>query len=272
MIEVRDITYTYPNGYTALRNVSLTIREGDFIAIMGENGAGKTTLIKHFNGLLKPTMGHVLVDSKDTRTVSVASLSRLVGIVFQNPDHQLFSETVRSEVAFALRNFGFDDETVERRVERILGMLDLSEYAEKSPFSLSGGERKRVALASVLSWDPKYVVLDEPTIGQDYRQKERLRMMLQQLLVQGKSVIMVSHDVEFVADCRPDIVLMAGGRIVAEGKAEEVLTNPGLLEKCSIIMPQVAQLMRMLDKHGLESRVIDVYSAVEVLKTLWRAV
>lgn len=270
MIEVRDVTYTYPNGHTALRSVSLTIREGDFVTIMGENGAGKTTLIKHFNGLLKPTKGHVFVDSQDTRAVSVASLSKLVGIVFQNPDHQLFSETVRSEVAFALRNFGFDEETVERRVNRVLGMLDLSEYAEKSPFALSGGERKRVALASVLSWDPKYVVLDEPTIGQDYRQKERLRMILQQLLSQGKSVIMVSHDVEFVADCKPKIVLMAGGRIVAEGEAEDVLTNPGLLEKCSLIMPQVARLMRMLEKHGVESRVIDVYSAVKALKTLWR--
>jgi energy-coupling factor transport system ATP-binding protein len=270
MIEVKHVTYTYPNGYTALRNVSLTIQEGDFIAIMGENGAGKTTLIKHFNGLLKPAKGHVTVDSKDTRTVSVASLSKLVGIVFQNPDHQLFSETVRSEVAFALRNFGFDEETVERRVNRILGMLDLSEYAEKSPFALSGGERKRVALASVLSWDPKYVVLDEPTIGQDYRQKERLRMILQQLLSQGKSVIMVSHDVEFVADCKPNIVLMAGGRVIGGGAAEEVLTNPGLLEKCSIIMPQVAQLMRMLGESGVGGRVIDVYSAVESLKTLWR--
>jgi energy-coupling factor transport system ATP-binding protein len=173
-------------------------------------------------------------------------------------------------VAFALRNFGFDEETVERRVNRILGMLDLSEYAEKSPFALSGGERKRVALASVLSWDPKYVVLDEPTIGQDYRQKERLRMILQQLLSQGKSVIMVSHDVEFVADCKPNIVLMAGGRVIGGGAAEEVLTNPGLLEKCSIIMPQVAQLMRMLGESGVGGRVIDVYSAVESLKTLWR--
>lgn len=268
MIEVKDVTFTYPNGHRALLGVSLIVHEGDFIAIMGENGAGKTTLIKHLNGLLKPTSGRVMVDSQDTRDASVASISKKVGLVFQNPDHQLFSETVRSEVAFALRNFGFKEKNVQNRVNRILGTLDLTDYAEKSPFSLSGGERKRAALASVLSWDPKYVILDEPTIGQDSRQKEKLRMMLQQLLSQGKSIIMVSHDIEFIADCKPKIVLLSKGKLVAEGEADNLLTNQELLEKCSLIMPQIAQLMYRLRRHGVNECVIDVYSAETILKRL----
>ncbi|MEM3440310.1 MAG: ABC transporter ATP-binding protein, partial [Candidatus Bathyarchaeia archaeon] len=178
MIEVEGLVFRYPNGFEALRGVDLRIGDGEFVAIMGENGAGKTTLVKHFNGLLKPTGGRVLIDGLDTKGASVAELSRSVGLVFQNPDRQLFSETVRDEVAFALRNFGFSDEIIDKRVKRILRLLDLSEYADTSPFLLSGGERKRVALASVLVWDPKHVVLDEPTIGQDYLQKERLRNLI----------------------------------------------------------------------------------------------
>ncbi|MEM3716029.1 MAG: ABC transporter ATP-binding protein, partial [Candidatus Bathyarchaeia archaeon] len=167
MIEVEDVYFTYPNGVEALKGVSLKIYDGEFIAIMGQNGAGKTTLVKHFNGLLKPTRGRVLVDGVDTRHTTVASLARKVGFVFQNPDHQLFSETVEEEISFALRNFGFDENVIRERVEWALNLLDLAQYRKASPFMLSGGERKRVALASVLAWDPDILVLDEPTIGQD---------------------------------------------------------------------------------------------------------
>ena len=232
---------------------------------MGENGAGKTTLIKHFNGLLKPTSGRVLVDGVDTRKASVASLSRLVGLVFQNPDHQLFCETVWEEVAFSLRNFGYGEGAVRRRVKKILEVLGLTRYADSSPFVLSGGERKRVALASVLVWDPKYVVLDEPTIGQDYRQKERLRNFILQLVAQGKAVVMVTHDVEFVAECRPRVVLLSRGRVVADGRAEEILSNEELVDKCSLELPQIARLMKGV---GADRKIIDVYAARAYLRGL----
>src|SRR2546425_3607099 len=142
---------------------------------MGENGAGKTTLAKHLNGLLKPSQGRVLVDGEDTRKVSVAKLSRKVGLVFQNPDHLLFSETVKDEVAFGLKNFGFAPDVVEKQVERTLEALGLSEYADTSPFLLSGGERKRGALACTLSTPPDSLLPDRATIGPDYPQKERVR-------------------------------------------------------------------------------------------------
>ena len=171
MIEVENLHFTYPNGVKALIGVSLQIKDGEFVAIMGQNGAGKTTLVKHFNGLLKPTEGTVKVDEVDITKTSVASLARNTGFVFQNPDHQLFSETVEEEIAFALKNFGFEPEVVEKRTTWALNLLGLTQYRKTSPFLLSGGERKRVALASVLAWDPKTLIMDEPTIGQDYQQK-----------------------------------------------------------------------------------------------------
>jgi cobalt transport protein ATP-binding subunit len=265
MIEVKDLHFTYPNGVEALKSVSLTIGNGDFVAVMGENGAGKTTLVKHFNGLLKPTSGSVFIDGVDTKKVSVATLSKNVGFVFQNPDNQLFSETVEEEIAFALKNFGFKEEVIKRRVKWALNLLGLAQYRKTSPFMLSGGERKRVALASVLAWNPKILILDEPTIGQDYQQKEKLHQFIVQMKNQQKTTIIVTHDVEFVAECNPRVLLMRGGRIVADGEAENVLTNPEILVKASIVPPQIAQIFIKLSDLGLPKQVIDVYEAREFL-------
>lgn len=265
MIEVRDVHYTYPGGVEALKGVSLTIQNGDFVAVMGQNGAGKTTLVKHFNGLLKPTEGKVLVDGVDTKETSVAKLARKVGFVFQNPDHQLFCETVENEVSFALRNFGWDKETIRRRVDWALNLLGLKKYRKVSPFMLSGGERKRVALASVLAWDPEIVILDEPTIGQDHNQKEKLRQFIVQLNSQEKTVIIVTHDIEFVAECKPKVVLMTEGRIVAEGEACEVLTDLKLVNQASLVIPEVARVFFKLEDLGLPTNVVNIYEAGGIL-------
>jgi len=265
MIEVKDIYFTYPTGVEALKGVTLTIKDGEFVAIMGQNGAGKTTLVKNFNGLLRPPKGVALIDGVSTKDVSVAKLARTVGFVFQNPDHQLFSETVEEEIAFALRNFGFDAATVEKRVTWALNLLDLAEYRKASPFMLSGGERKRVALASVLAWDPKVVILDEPTIGQDHRQKENLRQFIVQLNEQGKTVVIVTHDVEFVAECNPRVVLMREGRIIADGEAKRILTDTTLALEASIVPPQIAQIFHGLAFLGFPSDVIDVSEAKKLL-------
>lgn len=265
MIEVKGVHFTYPTGVEALKGVSLAIRDGEFVAIMGSNGAGKTTLVKHFNGLLKPSKGEVFVDEVNTRKVSIASLARKVGFVFQNPDHQLFCETAEEEIAFALKNFGFEEATVKSRVTWALNLLGLTQYRQTSPFMLSGGERKRLALASVLAWDPKVVVLDEPTIGQDYQQKEKLRQFIVQLNAQGKTVIVVTHDVEFVADCGPRVVLMAEGKIVADGDAKEILTNKELAFKASIVPPQITQIFLGLADFGLPTDVINVNEAGRIL-------
>jgi energy-coupling factor transport system ATP-binding protein len=269
MIEAKDVCFTYPNGVEALKDVSVTIQDGEFVAIMGQNGAGKTTLVKHFNGLLKSTKGQVLVDGIDVKKVSVATLARNVGFVFQNPDHQLFSETVEEEISFALRNFGFKEDVTKSRVTWALNLLSLTQYRTTSPFMLSGGERKRVALASILAWDPKMLILDEPTIGQDYQQKEKLRQFILQMRTQKKTVIMVTHDVEFVAECNPRVLLMREGKITADGEANKILTNPEILNAASIVPPQIAQifleLAPQLPELELPKDVIDVYEARGIL-------
>lgn len=265
MITVEDIHYVYPNQVKALKGVSLAINEGEFIAIMGQNGAGKTTLIKHFNGLLKPSQGTVHVNGVETKKTSVAALSRNVGFVFQNPDNQLFSETVEEEIAFALKNFGFKKDVIEKRITWALNLLSLTQYRKTSPFLLSGGERKRVALASVLAWDPETLILDEPTIGQDHEQKEKLRQFIMQMQTQKKTVVIVTHDVEFVAECNPRVLLMKDGKIVANGIAKDILTNPELLAASSIVLPQIAQIFAKLTPLGLPKDVIDIYEAKEVI-------
>jgi len=269
MIEAKNISFTYPNDVEALRDVSVTIKDGEFVAIMGQNGAGKTTLVKHFNGLLKPRKGQVTVNGVDVTKVSVAKLARNVGFVFQNPDHQLFSDSVEEEISFALRNFGFEESVVESRVTWALNLLNLTQYRKTSPFMLSGGERKRVALASVLAWNPETLILDEPTIGQDYQQKEKLRQFILQMKTQRKTVIMVTHDVEFVAECNPRVLLMREGKIVDDGEASRILTNPETLAAASIVPPQIAQifleLSTQLPELELPKDIIDVYKAKEII-------
>lgn len=265
MIKVEDVHFTYPTGVEAIRGVTIRMEDGEFVAIMGENGAGKTTLVKHFNGLLKPTRGYVEVDGIDTRNASVAELSRKVGLVFQNSDHQLFSETVEEEIAFGLRNFGFDAQTISKRVEWALNLLDLVEYRKSSPFMLSGGERKRLALASVLAWDPQIIVLDEPTIGQDYQQKEKLREFIAQLIAQKRTVIVVTHDVEFVAECCPRVILMSRGEVVADGPAARILTDYETVTRVSLLPPQVTQILLRLSDLGLPSNIINIYDARRLL-------
>ncbi len=265
MIEIENLHFSYPNGVEALKGVTLSIKKGEFVAIMGQNGAGKTTLVKHFNGLLKPSAGTVRVDGVETTKTSVAALSRNTGFVFQNPDHQLFSETVEEEISFALKNFGFEEEIIEKRITWALNLLGLTQYRKTSPFLLSGGERKRVALASVLAWDPETLILDEPTIGQDYQQKEKLRQFIVQMQTQGKTVVIVTHDVEFVSECNPRVLLMKEGIIVADGEGREILTTPEVLSQSSIVLPQIAQIFIKLAPLGLPKDVIDVYEAKEIL-------
>jgi cobalt transport protein ATP-binding subunit len=265
MIEAENVSFSYPSKVEALKGVSLTIKDGEFVAIMGQNGAGKSTLVKHFNGLLKPSQGRILVNGGETNKTSVATLARNVGFVFQNPDHQLFSETVEEEISFALKNFGFKPEVIDERVTWALNLLSLTQYRKTSPFLLSGGERKRVALASVLAWDPQMLILDEPTIGQDHEQKEKLRQFIMQLQTQKKTVVIVTHDVEFVAECNPRVVLMKEGKIVADGVGKEILTDPPLLEMSSIVLPQIAQIFMKLAPLGFPKDIIDLYEAKELI-------
>ncbi len=242
LIEFKDVSFVHQTGVEALSRVSLTVREGETVAIVGENGAGKTTLVRHANGLLKPTKGAVLVDGVDTRKTTTAALSRKVGIAFQNPDHQLFSESVESEVSFAMRNFGFGEELVTQRLDWALNFFGLEQYRRSSPLVLSGGEKKRLTLACILAWDPEVVVLDEPTVGQDAVQKEKLAQILSMLESTGKTIVIVSHDVEFLWPIQPRLVVMSGGRIVADGEMSKLMADRALLEGARVTQPQLLRV------------------------------
>ncbi len=246
MILLENVHFAYEGLYTALRGVSLQIDDGERIAIVGSNGAGKTTLVKHLNGLLRPDQGRVILDGVDTKHYSVAELSRQIGLVMQNPDHQLFLDSVEREVLFSLENLGYPKEEAKIRCKQTLMDLGLESLADRSPFTLSGGERKRVALASVLSTEPRVLSLDEPTIGQDARQKENLAKMLASLNEKGKAVIVVTHDIEFVIENFPRTVAMSNGRIIADGLTNSVLSNNAILERCSLTRPQLTEAARCL--------------------------
>lgn len=265
-IKAEDVTFSYASGFTALRNISLEVVEGGFVALMGENGAGKTTLVKHFNGLLKPSSGRVLIDGVETTSQSVAELSQKVGLVFQNPDHQLFCEDVKEEISFALKNFGFPPQAVKRRVDQVLKLLDIEKYRHTSPLMLSRGEKKRVAMGCVLAWNPKYLIIDEPTIGQDYEQKKKLRGFLRGLTQQGKTVIIVTHDIEFVVECRCKVVLMSAGSIIAQGTARQVLTDVELVKRGGLLLPQVTEVFRSLEELGFPMDVLDVSEAEKFIQ------
>jgi energy-coupling factor transport system ATP-binding protein len=239
MIEFGDVTYVHQNGVRALDGVSLKVESGETVAIVGENGAGKTTLVKHVTGLLKPASGTVTVDGRSTADASTAELSRKVGVAFQNPDHQLFSESVEEEMAFALRNFGFSQELVENRVTWGLELFGLEEYRKSSPLVLSGGEKKRLTLACILAWDPEVVILDEPTVGQDSIQKERLAQTIRMLGSAGKTVIVVSHDIEFLWPIQPRVVVMKAGKIVGDGPAPRLMQEREVLDSARVAEPEL---------------------------------
>jgi energy-coupling factor transport system ATP-binding protein len=248
MIEFREVGYLHQNGVQALKNISLSINRGETLAIVGENGAGKTTLVKHMNGLLKPTSGVVLIDGEDTRNKSVAQLSRKVGVAFQNPDHQLFSDTVEHEITFALRNFGFESSAVEERLRLALNFFGLEEYRQSSPLTLSGGEKKRLTLACILAWDPEVVVLDEPTVGQDALQKRKLTDITRTLTATGKTVVVVSHDVEFLWPLQPRLLVLSRGKILADGAISELMMDDELLQRARVTPPQLIQVYKCIER------------------------
>lgn len=236
----------------ALTDVSLAVDRGETVAIMGENGAGKTTLVRHINGLLKPTKGSVVVDGADTRETTTAALSRKVGVAFQNPDHQLFSDSVENEVRFAMTNFGFAEGLVSQRLDWALNFFGLVEYRKHSPLVLSGGEKKRLTLACILAWDPDVVVLDEPTVGQDALQKEKLAQIFRMLQSTGKTLVIVSHDVEFLWPIQPRLVVLSRGRVVADGKMSGIMADRALLEGARVTQPQLLRTYSALKRRPAE--------------------
>lgn len=242
IIEVKDLTHTYPNGVRALSGASLSIRQGEFVAVVGQNGSGKTTLVKHLNGLLYPTEGQVAVDGKDTRNLSVGQLGRTVGYVFQNPDHQIFAETVFEEVAFAPRNHGVGEAEVRERVRDALEAVGMSGREQDDPFSVTKGERQRVAVASILAQRPRVVILDEPTTGLDYRETRSMMELVKRLNGSGHTIIAVTHTMWVVAEYAHRMIVVHEGRILMDGPTRAIMGREDDLRVASLKPPQIVRL------------------------------
>ncbi len=241
-VEVQSLTHTYPTGQQALKGVSLRIGRGEFAAIVGANGSGKTTLVKHLNGLLRPTSGRVLVQGRDIAERTVASLGRDVGYCFQNPDNQIFSSTVREEIAFGPRNFGMSETDVAEHVAAAIKTVGLEGREEADPFALTKGERQRVAVASVLAAHPPVIILDEPTTGLDYREQQRMMELVVQLNGEGHTVIIITHSMWVVAEYAPRTVVMCGGVVVADGPTREVFAKADVLARARLMPPRLGRL------------------------------
>lgn len=246
-IQVSSLSFSYPSGVLALQEVSLDIRTGESVAIIGQNGAGKTTFVKHLNGLLRPGTGFVRVGDWDTRQRSTAELASRVGYVFQNPDDQLFQSTVWAEMMFGPKNLGWSIDRAAHRVQEALEVVGLAQSKDLHPYDLTPSLRKRLALASVLAMDTPVVILDEPTTGQDYLGVELVGQIVDTLHRQGKTVIGVTHDIDFCAEHFERVVVMANGKVILDGPARSALAQSSILAQTYVEPPQLMRLAAQLD-------------------------
>jgi energy-coupling factor transport system ATP-binding protein len=249
VLEVSDVTFRYKDQETAaLETVSLEIRKGEFAGIIGRNGSGKSTLLRHLNGLQLPQQGTIRILGKDVREWKHQELARKVGLVFQNPDHQIFESTVRREIEFGPRQFGFNEEEVKKATDRAIEIMDLAERVEHDPFQLSKGERQRVAVASILSIRPEILILDEPTTGLDYRQQKYLMDLLRELNREGTTIVIVTHALKLVVDYCNYSILLSQAKIISEGHPRELFFSDH-----PIRLPNLLDLSRTMHGNALNA-------------------
>lgn len=280
-IQVKNLTHTYSEGSTfqatAIRNVNLTIEDGEFVCIVGHTGSGKSTLVQHLNGLLKPTSGTVLVDGEDmfAEGADKRRIRQKVGLVFQYPEYHLFEETIAKDIAFGPKNLGLSPEEIDSRVRRAMAHvhLDYDKYANRSPFELSGGQMRRVAIAGVLAMEPKVLILDEPAAGLDPRGRDSILGMIRDLhAAGGVTVVMVSHSMDDVAALATRMIVMSKGSVVATGTPREIFRQADMMQSIGLGIPEAAQLCAKLRARGLDLPQ-DLYTQEELrnhLLRLWK--
>ena len=262
-LQLKNVSFTYPDGTKALENLTLTVPAGQRLAIIGQNGAGKTTAVKLMNGLLKPTEGEVTVGEWHTKDYTTAQVSRKVGYVFQNPDDQIFHNNVALEVQFGPKNMGFDSERVSLLTDWAMKLCGIYHVSQENPYNLPYSVRKFVTIASVLAMDSDVIILDEPTAGQDRVGLDLLSKLLDELEKKGKTVIAITHDMEFVTDYFSRIVVMANRTIIADDDSEHIFYNPAILEESMLKPPAVAKMANLL---GLEKGILTKDQLLSVLK------
>jgi energy-coupling factor transport system ATP-binding protein len=241
----------------ALDNINITINSGEFLALIGHTGSGKSTLIQHINGLLKPNSGSIIIDDVDIteKKVNLNFIRKKVGLVFQYPEYQLFEETIEKDIAFGPKNLGLSDDDINKRVKRAMNMvgLDYEKYKDKSPFELSGGQKRRVAIAGVVAMEPKILILDEPTAGLDPKGRDEILGKIKDLhLEYNMTIVLVSHSMEDVAKLADRIIVMNKGKCILDGKPYEVFKEIDTLESVGLAVPQVTYLVKSLKSKGFD--------------------
>jgi energy-coupling factor transport system ATP-binding protein len=268
LIDVQDVWYSYGNEVMALNGVSLKIEPKETIALIGQNGGGKTTLAKQFNGLLKPTKGRVLVKGVETSEIPANRLALTVGYVFQNPSHQIFSSKVWDEVAFGPKNAGLAPQEIEARTKWAIEAVGLSGSEQTHPYDLDYGKMKLLTIASIMSIKPEVYCLDEPTTGQDHQGRRRVAELIQSLNDAGSTVIVITHDMRFVAEVVKRIVLVAEGKIVADGHTREIFEKTDTLAGAQIRPPQITQLAHALAGCGVRPDSMTVREAADSIAAM----
>lgn len=244
-IELKNVSYVYPNGFKAVDGVSLTIHDGERVAIVGQNGAGKTTTVKLMNGINKPTEGDVIVDGINTKTKTTAQIARYVGYVFQNPDDQIFNQTVREEIQYMLKRSKMDPGEIKSRTSYALDLTCLRSYQNENPYDLPLALRKFLTIAAVIATKPRYIIFDEPTAGQDNRGNAILRNIIEELNRQGGAVVTISHDMDFVAQNFDRVVAMAHKNVICDGNVRDIFWNSGVIEESRIKKPEISEIAEL---------------------------
>ena len=253
-LSIKNLSYTYPDGTHALKNVNMEILKGQKVAIMGPNGAGKSTLFSHFNGLTEPKSGYLEIDGKkmeyDKKTL--LEIRQKVGIVFQDPNDQLFAPTVKEDVAFGPMNLGLSYEEVEKRVDEALTLVGMEKFKDKTPHHLSGGQQKRVAIAGIIAMKPEIMILDEPTAGLDPQGVDKVLDILNNLNKEGMTIVISSHDIEMVNGFAEKIFVLNEGKILASGDKNEIFSDKELLKEAHLKAPITTEILYQLKEKGFD--------------------
>jgi len=278
LIELNNVSHVYQdeNNVKALKNINLEISKGEFIGIVGHTGSGKSTLVQLFNGLIIPSSGNVKVNGKNitNQKSNLKETRRHVGLVFQYPEHQLFEESVYQDIAFGPKNLGLKKDEIEERVKEVMGLvgLDYDEFKDRSPFNLSGGQQRKVAIAGVLALKPDVLVLDEPSAGLDPQGRKQLAELLQYLYRElNMTIILISHRMEEIAELSSRVIVMHQGEIVIDDNPIEVFSKEQKLHKLSLDLPQITEILHRLAEKGLDVNT-DLFSiseaSTEIIKAL----
>ncbi len=254
IIEIKNLSFEYSKNQPILKNINLNIYKGEFLAIVGANGSGKTTLALHFNGLLKPSKGSVIVNGVNTKKTKVSKLAKSVGYVFQNPDQQIFEDNLVREIGFGVKNLGINIEDVSEKVNEVIKYTGLRKYKTQDPFSLSLGQKRRVTIASILAMEPQVIILDEPSTGLDLRTTENIMNLVRSLNKSGHTIIMITHDMELVAQYAERVIVLSEGKIISDEITTKTFTKQNILEKSRLQRPEINKLGFLLG----ESRILTI--------------